>query len=69
MKESETQKELPVVKTKRPFSCSFCGITHEEAKVIIAGPMVNICDECVDLCTQIVYEWRAAPLKHLREAP
>ncbi len=42
-----------------PLNCSFCGHGHQESLILIAGPMVNICDECVDLCTQIVSEERS----------
>ena len=34
--------------------CSFCGKSADEVKKLIAGPNVNICDECVGLCVQIV---------------
>lgn len=37
--------------------CSFCGKTQEEAKKIVAGPKnIYICDECVELCQQIICE-------------
>jgi len=36
--------------------CSFCGKTQEEVKKIIAGPTVYICDECIDLCNDIMEE-------------
>ncbi len=36
--------------------CSFCGKTQEEVKKIIAGPTVYICDECIDLCNEIMEE-------------
>jgi len=36
--------------------CSFCGKTQEEVKKIIAGPTVYICDECIDLCNEIMDE-------------
>lgn len=36
--------------------CSFCGKTQEEVKKLIAGPTVYICDECIDLCNEIVKE-------------
>ncbi len=36
------------------FSCSFCGKRHDEVNKLIAGPDVNICDECVNLCSDIV---------------
>lgn len=34
--------------------CSFCSKTQNEVRKIIAGPSVHICDECVDLCDQIL---------------
>ena len=38
--------------------CSFCGKTQDEVKKLIAGPTVYICDECIDLCNDIVKEDR-----------
>jgi len=40
-------------------TCSFCGKRHDEVSKLIAGPDVNICDECVSLCADIVAEDRA----------
>jgi ATP-dependent Clp protease ATP-binding subunit ClpX len=40
-------------------TCSFCGKRQDEVNKIIAGPDVNICDECVQLCAEIVAEERA----------
>ena len=39
---------------KDVLSCSFCGKTQREVKKLIAGPGVNICDECVALCSSVV---------------
>lgn len=39
-------------------TCSFCGKSREKAFVLIAGPACYICDECVDLCSDIVAENR-----------
>jgi len=36
--------------------CSFCGKTQDEVRKLIAGPTVYICNECVDLCTDIIAE-------------
>jgi ATP-dependent Clp protease ATP-binding subunit ClpX len=36
--------------------CSFCGKSQHEVKKLIAGPSVFICDECVDLCNDIIRE-------------
>jgi len=36
--------------------CSFCGKSQHEVNKLIAGPTVFICNECVDLCTDIIRE-------------
>lgn len=36
--------------------CNFCGKSQKEVKKLIAGPGVYICDECIDLCNDILYE-------------
>ncbi len=41
--------------------CSFCGKSQRQVKKLIAGPGVYICDECIDLCNEIVDEELAAP--------
>ena len=38
------------------LTCSFCGKTQEEVKKLIAGPTVYICDECIELCNDIIAE-------------
>ena len=38
------------------LTCSFCGKNQEDVKKLIAGPSVYICDECVDLCIDIIDE-------------
>ena len=38
------------------LKCSFCGKTQDQVKKLIAGPDVFICDECVDLCNEILEE-------------
>ena len=40
------------------LSCSFCGKSQKEVKKLIAGPGVYICDECIDLCNDIIAEER-----------
>jgi ATP-dependent Clp protease ATP-binding subunit ClpX len=39
---------------KRTIRCSFCGKAQDQVRKIIAGPSVYICDECVDLCWEIL---------------
>lgn len=41
---------------KNTLYCSFCGKSQHEVRKLIAGPTVFICDECVDLCTDIIRE-------------
>src|SRR3970040_108973 len=36
--------------------CSFCGKSQDEVRKLIAGPTVYICDECIDLCNDIIAE-------------
>ena len=38
------------------LNCSFCGKVQDEVKKLIAGPSVYICNECVDLCNDIIEE-------------
>ncbi len=38
------------------LNCSFCGKSQKEVKKLIAGPGVYICDECIELCNDIIYE-------------
>src|SRR5688500_12472039 len=41
--------------------CSFCGKSQRQVKKLIAGPGVYICDECIDLCNEIIDEELTAP--------
>ena len=43
------KKDVP-----KSVRCSFCGKTQENVRKIVAGPGVYICDECVDLCNNII---------------
>ena len=51
------------------YRCSFCGKSQEEVKKLIAGPTVFICDECIELCNEImVEEWaqeKSEDVQHL----
>ncbi|HIJ90505.1 MAG: ATP-dependent Clp protease ATP-binding subunit ClpX [Desulfobulbaceae bacterium] len=44
-------------------TCSFCGKSQDEVKKLIAGPTVYICNECIDLCNEIVSEDRQQALE------
>src|SRR5512147_1039314 len=39
---------------EKALYCSFCGKSQHEVKKLIAGPSVFICDECIDLCNDII---------------
>ncbi|QSO45937.1 ATP-dependent protease ATP-binding subunit ClpX [Alicyclobacillus mengziensis] len=41
---------------KGQLKCSFCGKTQEQVRKLVAGPGVYICDECIELCNEIVEE-------------
>lgn len=44
------------IDTTGPIKCSFCGKTQDQVKKIVAGPGVYICNECIDLCKEIIDE-------------
>ncbi len=44
------------VDENKPVRCSFCGKTQDQVRRIVAGPGVFICDECIQLCQEIVQE-------------
>ena len=45
-----------VGETSDLLKCSFCGKSQKQVKKLIAGPGVYICDECIDLCNEIIEE-------------
>jgi len=49
-------KNIKNDKIKKSLYCSFCGKSQNEVRKLIAGPAVFICDECVELCNDIVSE-------------
>ncbi|KRM88018.1 ATP-dependent Clp protease ATP-binding subunit ClpX [Lacticaseibacillus thailandensis] len=58
------------VETNGPVTCSFCGKSQDEVKKIVAGPGVYICNECIDLCKQIIDdEFRDESMQNLTEVP
>ncbi|HJD60532.1 MAG TPA: ATP-dependent Clp protease ATP-binding subunit ClpX [Rickettsia endosymbiont of Omalisus fontisbellaquei] len=50
---------------KKELVCSFCGKKQHEVKKLIAGPAVFICDECIDLCMDIMKEESKVALKQI----
>ena len=52
------------------LKCSFCGKSQKQVKKLIAGPGVYICDECIDLCNEIIEEELAQTSEvHFDELP
>src|SRR5258707_15089266 len=52
---------------KNTLYCSFCGKSQHEVRKLIAGPTVFICDECVELCTDIIREENKSSLVKSRD--
>ncbi|HNJ44108.1 MAG TPA: ClpX C4-type zinc finger protein, partial [Acidobacteriota bacterium] len=42
------------MRREETLRCSFCGKTQNEVKKLIAGPTVYICNECIDICNEII---------------
>ena len=53
--------------TKNTLYCSFCGKSQQEVRKLIAGPTVFICDECVELCKDIIHEENKSSLVKSRD--
>ncbi|MCY3663763.1 MAG: ATP-dependent Clp protease ATP-binding subunit ClpX [bacterium] len=51
------------------LKCSFCGKTQKQVKKLIAGPGVYICDECIDLCNEIIREELEPPEVPMGDLP
>src|SRR6266850_5896758 len=50
--------------------CSFCGKSQNDVRKLIAGPTVYICDECIELCNDIIAEeWEEEKSRELRSLP
>ncbi len=61
---SETEGAIPLARpteSNEQLLCSFCGKSQRQVKKLIAGPGVYICDECIDLCNEIIDEELTAP--------
>jgi ATP-dependent Clp protease ATP-binding subunit ClpX len=54
--------KAPSSDSKNALYCSFCGKSQHEVRKLIAGPTVFICDECVELCKDIIQEEKKSSL-------
>ncbi len=59
---TESPLRLLTRRTKYSLRCSFCGKLEVEVKKLIAGPNVNICNECIDVCNQVIADAADADL-------
>jgi ATP-dependent Clp protease ATP-binding subunit ClpX len=58
------------VKGGGKLQCSFCGKSQDDVRKLIAGPTVYICDECIELCNDIIAEeWEEEKTKGLSQLP
>jgi len=58
------------VKGGGKLTCSFCGKNQDDVRKLIAGPTVYICDECIELCNDIIAEeWEEEKSKSFGELP
>ena len=53
--------------SKNTLYCSFCGKSQREVRKLIAGPTVFICDECIELCMEIIREEKTSSLTKSRD--
>ena len=53
--------------SKDTVYCSFCGKSQQKVRKLIAGPTVFICDECVELCTDMIREENKSSLLKSRD--
>src|SRR5262245_18145683 len=52
------------------LKCSFCGKSQNDVRKLIAGPTVYICDECIELCNDIIAEeWEEEKSREIRSLP
>lgn len=60
---------MPKYEDKGPIKCTFCGKSQEDVHRVIAGPGVYICNECVELCREIIEEDTVSRPVDLSEVP
>ena len=62
-----------MARTREPnanLKCSFCGKSQNDVRKLIAGPTVYICDECIELCNDIIAEeWEEEKSREIRSLP
>ncbi len=67
---NEVKKMLKFGDDRGQLKCSFCGKLQEQVKKLVAGPGVYICDECIELCNEIIEEELSEDVElELRDIP
>ncbi len=56
VEEDEAMGEIMNDLSRNGHSCSFCGTSQDDIAFIIAAPTVCICDECIEICNQVLFE-------------
>ena len=52
-------KLWPAKKEKKDsLRCSFCNLSQRDVKLLISGPGIYICDQCIDICNTVITEYR-----------
>ena len=54
LREFQRKEPLPYEELGKPPYCSFCGKSKDKVNTLIAGPSVYICNECVNICQEII---------------
>lgn len=57
---------MPLRRSEEILRCSFCGKSQNEVKKLIAGPSVYVCNECIDICNEIINDDEQAEAATLR---
>jgi hypothetical protein len=61
------RRKQPPTEPQRPtLRCSFCSKSQHDVKKLIAGPNVQICDECVDICVDVLTQEKNERARELR---
>jgi hypothetical protein len=58
---TSAKKRRAVLSLSAMLACSFCGKGREQVRKLIQGPAVFICDECIDLCNDIIEQEASSP--------
>lgn len=52
---AEQRARTKLAQKDNPFRCAFCGKTKEESRKMVCSSSIYLCDECIDLCHEVVH--------------